>query len=406
MPLELAKEIELELEGSGDDTVKTIEPLLITYRGAATHFKDIEGGLISEFVIGAGNHQNKIIISIIKDSDHTANLRLRISALNNHPSNGEFSKLFKRIDILLQDVLFHLLSGLKPKGKARVLHRGKICPSCRVINDLNDKFCGECGFNFEKGETTSPIPPVGPAEPLPEVGSAKKGSLDRPALPEKPSIPRKPEKPNRPQLTIVENPERSSSPKLNLQSTPDLISQLDQKYKQKYECQLCDFKCAYKNTFILLLSDIENLEQPFKKFDEFLRTKDISSFSNYIYDFAITEMQKYPKFSNHEIPAIAYCIFSMLSWHILEKASEKIRLTFAKKMKERIGLRFKKENPLIASSTLIDTEVDGPIPTIKTGTLHIEENRCPYCYKKFDDRILKLKMKGYIVECPVCGKML
>ncbi len=402
-PLELVKKIELELENAQDATVRALEPLLTEYKGADIRFEEKNGGARAEFVIGAGENQNKATMHITQNSDNTAKMILEITSTYLPDSEVDLSGKGKRIDILLQDILLHVLPGLKPKGKAKILEKGKLCPNCQSVNEVNRKLCEGCGFNFSsmaQDSVLTPASPIKPVTPSKTVVSGEAASLEKPAgpvVPERPAIP---------VITSVEPLEMPIIPDRKAVSIPDLVTQLDEKYKNKYECQLCDYKCAYKSTFILLLSDMKNLEAPFKKFDDFLRTKDISSFADYIYDYSLAEMKKYPNYTKAELPAIAYCIFSTLSWHILEKASDKIRLTFAKKMKQEITTRFNKEFPSIPSTSLMDSELDAPLPTIKTGKLHIEENRCPYCYKKFDERTLKLKMKGYIVECPVCGKML
>jgi hypothetical protein len=405
-PLELIKKIELELENPQDATVRALEPLLTEYKGADIRFQEKNGGARAEFIIGAGENQNKATMLITQNSDNTAKMILEITSMCLPDSEADLTGKGETIDILLQDILIHVLPGLKPKGKAKILEKGKICPSCQTVNEVKGKFCESCGFNFSSMAQDSIVTPASPIKPATPVISSKTAASGEAASLEKPAIPVVPEKPAIPTITSVEALEMPTKPDRQAVSIPDLVTQLDEKYKNKYECQLCDYKCAYKSTFILLLSEMKNLERPFKKFDDFLRTKDISSFADYIYEFSLAEMKKYPNYTITELPAIAYCIFSTLSWHILEKASDKIRLTFAKKMKEQINVRFNKENPSIPSISLMNSEADAPMPTIKTGALLIEENRCPYCYKKFDERTLKLKMKGYIVECPVCGKML
>ncbi len=360
-PLVFIKKIMLKLKDSPEAAVRAAEPLLTAYKGAEIKFKENNKRLITNFTIGASPHKNDVSITFTSDTNNITNMILAVST-HTTARQEDSATIFKKFDILIEDILFHLMPGLNIEEKAKLLEKGKICPNCKTINDSDGKFCKECGLNFL--DLSFP-----PAE------STQKASIEteRPTSPESKSL---------------------------------TVQDLSNKYPKQYECELCDMKCAYKDPFILILSDKKNLEEPFKRFDEFLRTKDLAVFSDYIYDYAYEQMKKYPKFSIRELNNIAFCIFSILSFHILEKAPKNIRLTFAKKMKERINARFNKEYPSISSVSLIDTKVKSPLPTIKTGTLRIEENRCPYCYKKFDDRILKLKLKGYMVECPNCGTIL
>jgi hypothetical protein len=298
---------------------------------------------------------------------------MEVTAIGELSKTSEPADIAKKVDILIEDILFHILQGLRIKDKAKTIEKGKICIKCNKINDINSKFCNECGFNF--------------TETPPEPDLIQKPILETPPLPSK--FPRKP-------------PLKKEEPL----SEADLIKKLDSKYPNQYECTLCEMQCAYKTPFLLLLNDLQNLQEPFKRFDDFLHNKDLSVFSDYIYEFASDQLKKRSQFSKNEINNIAYCIFSILSFHILEKADKKIRLTFAEKIKERINDRYRKEFPSLSSTISIDTGSGAPLPTIKTGSLLIEENRCPYCYKKFDERTLKLKIKGYPVECPTCGHTL
>jgi hypothetical protein len=351
-PLVFVKMVELKLEDSVRDVVKSIEPLLTAYKGADIRFQEKDSGMITEFSIGAGVNTSNASISIVPNSSSMANFSLKITSAEN----------IRKIDILIEDILLHIISALKTKEKGKIVEKGKICPECKILNEVEGKFCKECGFNF-----------LNPSLPL-----------AKPALP---------------QLT-----KGAAELSTNREKKPEtMVETLNAKYPDQYECELCEMKCAYKDPFILILTDNRNLQEPFKKFDEFLRTKDITMFSDYIYEYASGQMKNYTQFSNRELNNIAYCIFAILSFHILMKADQKIRLTFASKMKERINLRFNREHPSISGSSLLGTEAKAALPSIKTGTLRIEENRCPYCYKKFDERTLKLKIKGYVVECPNCG---
>jgi hypothetical protein len=346
-------------------------------------------------------------------------------------SRGEVvSRMPKKVDILLEDVLFHIISDLKIQEKAKVIEKGKLCNKCQKINDMDAQFCKSCGTRIS-GESLQPIKvPPEPAK-LFEPQAPPEHPITLPKVPEialqqeSPALPKVPQKPpgedksqESPAIPPLLGKRSEEAPTistqitgaaLNLlseetsQSDQDLIKILDAKYTKKYECDLCEIKCAYKDPFFLILNDVKNLREPFKKFDDFLRTKDLLIFSNFIYNFAQDQMKRYPKYSLNELPDIAYCIFSILSFHILEKADQKIRLNFAEKMKAWITDRFNKENPVISGKTsLIAEEIGAPLPTIKTGLLHIEENRCPFCYRKLDERILKLKIKGYPVDCPNC----
>lgn len=361
-PLVLAKKIELKVENSILDTIKSIEPLLSAYKGAKIQFKQQNSGKFAEFTIGIGDNLSTASILIKPTSDKTSKMVLGIESTNESSVHDTPDQATKKIDILIEDILIHILPGLEIKEKAKLIEKSKICPHCKLPNEISVKFCVECGFNF-----------VDMAPPLPKL-------------------------PQRPPESLEEHSPRDHKPLT--------VEELSKKYPNQYECELCSMRCAYKDPFILLLNDLKNLEEPFKMFDKFLRTKDLVMFSDYIYEYASQQLKAYPNFSKNESTNIFFCIFSILSWHILEKAPQKIRITFAKKMKDRLKARFDGENPQISSGSLMDTEISSPHPTIKTGSLRIEENRCPYCYKKFDEKILKLKIKGYIVECPECGEPL
>ncbi|HUX98719.1 MAG TPA: hypothetical protein VMV49_04140 [Candidatus Deferrimicrobium sp.] len=365
------KKIELKLDNPVQETPGIIEPLLKDYKGIEMRFQNKDNGVYLEFNIGTGINKSIASIFIAPDSQNSTNMILEVTALGESAKPSESADVAKKVDLLIEDILFHILQGIKIKDKAKTIEKGKICVKCNKTNDINSKFCNECGFNFtEKLSFTDESP--------------QKPALESPRQPSKAPI----------QL----NPQKEE-----VLSEADLIKQLDSKYPNQYECALCEMKCAYKNPFLLLLNDLHNLQEPFKKFDGFLNNKDLGVFSDYIYDYTTDKLKKHSQFSKTEINHIAYCIFSILSFHILEKADKKIRLTFAEKIKERLNIRFEKEFPPLSSASALETGTDAAFPTIKTGSLLIEENRCPYCYKKFDERILKLKIKGYPVECPVCG---
>lgn len=335
-------------------------------------FQKKDNGVFLEFTIGSGTNTNKASIFIAPNSAETTTMTLEVSAVDDPSRLRNPDQVLKKLDVLIEDILFHIMSAVRIKEKAEMLEKGKICPKCNELNTVHSKFCNECGFNLLEQSPRLPSPP----------------DQAIPAASLSPSTePKEPPKP-------VEKPPLTEE---------EMIKNLDAKYDLKHECEICDFQCGYKAPFIMLLSDIANLKGPFKKFDEFLSSKDLTTFANYIYDFAIEQMKKHPKFTTNELPQIAFCIFSVLSWHILEKASQTIRLTFAKKMKERIDARFSKEHPSLTTKGELETGTT-PVITIKTGRLHIEENRCPYCYRKFDERTLKLKLKGYTAECPSCGE--
>jgi len=371
------KKIEVELENSIETIPSLIEPLLQNYKGAELRFQEKEKELSLDFDIGSGENQFNIAISLTPDSPGKTIMVLQVAAVEDPKVLRIPDKIIRKIDILIKDVLFHIISKLNIKNKAKILEKGRVCPSCTKLNDFDAKFCKECSFDFQKA--LQPKPPV----------------------PQKPSLPRKPivGVASSAESTPIKPKEVSVKPSL---TDEEIIEQLDRKYVLKYECSLCENSCQYRNPFILLLKDVKNLRESFEKFDEFLHDKDIDRFSDYIYEFAAKQMKKYPKFSPNELQPISYCIFSILSFHILEKASKSVRLTFAEKMKERLKARFRKDFPSSDLEELAAVDLDIATPTIKTGTLHIEENRCPNCYRKFDERTLKLKIKGYTVLCPNC----
>jgi len=471
-PLSFVKKIELKLENSLELAQKLIEPPLKNYKGEEILFKKKDLNLFTEFLIGSNANQSRISITLTPEVNNTTKLILEIISTGPLSRGEVVSRMPKKIDILLEDVLFHIINELKIKEKAKVLEKGKLCNKCQKINDIDAQFCKNCGIRIS-GESLQPIkapqelpesfkPQAPPEHPIilpkapkvanpqespalpkmpqkpPEVASPQ----ESPALPkmpqkppevaspqESPALPKVPPKPPEgvkpqtgpalPSLTPNKSEEaptistQITGTALNLlseepsQSDQDLIKFLDAKYTKKYECDLCEIRCAYKDPFLLILNDVKNLKDPFKKFDEFLRTKDLMIFSNYIYNFAQEQVKRYPKYSLNELPDIAYCIFSILSFHILEKADQKIRLNFAEKMKAWITDRFNKENPALSGKAgLVIEDIGASLPTIKTGLLHIEENRCPFCYRKLDERMLKLKIKGYPVNCPNCDHSL
>ena len=473
-PLSFVKKIELKLENSLELAQKLIEPPLKNYKGEEILFKKKDLNLFTEFLVGSNANQSRISITLTPEVNDTTKMILEINSTGPLSRGEVVSRMPKKIDILLEDVLFHIINDLKIKEKAKVLEKGKLCNKCQKINDIDAQFCKSCGTRIS-GESLQPIkvpqePPelFKPQEPpeypitlpkTPEIARPQespalprvprrfpeaKQPQESPALPKVPqkapevakpqerqALPKVPQKapevakpqtgpalPNPPPKESEEAPTISAQitgSALDLlseepsQSDPALIKILDAKYTKKYECDLCEIKCAYKDPFLLILNDVKNLKEPFKKFDEFLRTKDLVIFSNFIYNFAQEQVKRYqnPKFSLNELPDIAYCIFSILCFHILEKADQKIRMNFAEKMKAWITDRFNKENPSISGkASLIGEEIGAPLPTIKTGLLHIEENRCPYCYKKLTERTLKLKIKGYPVDCPNCDHSL
>ncbi|NVM29389.1 MAG: zinc ribbon domain-containing protein [Candidatus Helarchaeota archaeon] len=349
-----------------------IEPILQGYKGAELNFQERDKSKFLEFTIGTGANKNKISIIIVPVSERETGMTLEVESVDDPTILRNPDTTLKRIDILIEDILFHVMSALEIKDKAKVVEKGKTCPSCNKINDVSAKFCNECGFDFLE------------SSPSVDLQQSQK-PLEKPLLPSsmqtsKSSIP-------------AEAPPQSD------------VEILDAKYPNKYECELCSMQCAYKSSFILLLKDISNLGEPFKRFDEFLQIKDIAIFSDYIYEYADDLLKKYSKFSRKELSSISYCVFSILSWHILESASRKVRLAFAEKVKEHITARFEREDPSRSAGELV-TSKETPTITIKTGSLRIEENRCPYCYKKFDERTLNLKLKGYDVECSNCGTIL
>lgn len=371
------KKIELSLGNSSEGALKLIEPQLRAYKGDAIQFLDTDQGKEAQFVIGTGTDTTKAVLFIGPQGNNKSFLRLEISSISSNAKDNA-AEIIKKIDILIQDILLHTMSEVEVIGKAKLLNKGKTCPKCEVLNEIDAKFCKACAFNFS---------------------DSQKSILEVPKLPRKPAE----------MAPVVKSiqPEPIKTPELPIQrSDIDVIKELDRKYVLQYECELCDVKCRYKDPFLLLLRDIRNLKEPFKKFDAFLHTKDIEVFSNYIYNFSLDQLKNYPKFTRQESNHIAYCIFSILSFHILGKANRQIRLTFAAKIKERIQLRYEKEYPATTTLDTISNEIEDSLPTIKMGSLHIEENRCPYCYTKFDDRILKLKIKGYSVNCPVCDREL
>ncbi len=378
----------MELENSIETIPPLIEPLLQNYKGAELRFQEREKELSLDFSIGTGANQCNISISLTPESPGKTLMALEVVTVDDPAVLKIPDKAIKKIEILIKDILFHIVAELNIKNKARTVEKGLACPKCKQLNDIDSKFCKECGYNFLEVSQSSPRIPRKPS-----TGEAGPAS---PRIPQKPSI----------DVASSSSPSVEKSVEIikpTSQTEEDIIDQLNRKYVLKYECTLCDKSCYYLNPFILLLKDIKNLREPFEKFDTFLNDKDMDKFSDYIYEYAAKQMKKYPKFKPEELRLIAFCLFSILSWHILEKASKSVRLTFAEKMKERINFRFKKDFP---TSDIADVDLDKATPTIKTGTLHIEENRCPYCYTRFDDRILRLKVKGYEVECPVCGKML
>ena len=412
LPLSLVKKIELKLENSIESAKQLIEPLLKEYKGEEILFKKKDSNWFTKFTIGSSTNQSNLSINLTPDVNNTTIMTLAIIFTNSSSQGETMSQIAKRIDILIEDILFHIINDLKIKEKAKIIEKGKQCNKCKKVNDLDAQFCKICGNKIsEKPSKPSQEPPLeSPALPrLPK-------KLSEPSRPsqETSSISKtshkSPKPPNLSQKTTTEAFAPSSqissvvpdSLEEQPQSTQGLIKVLDLKYPNKYECGLCEIKCAYKDPFILLLNDVKNLKEPFKKFDEFLHTKDLLYFSDFIYNFAQDQLKRYPKFSLNELPNIAYCIFSILSFHILEKADQKIRLTFAEKMKTQINDRFNKENTSLSDKSLMGEDIGAAFPTIKTGLLHIEENRCPYCYRKFDERTLKLKIKGYPVNCPNC----
>ncbi|NVM53915.1 MAG: hypothetical protein HWN66_09450 [Candidatus Helarchaeota archaeon] len=371
----LKKKIKIKLESSVDDTPQLIEPLLQDYKGAELHFQKQNNGAYLEFNIGSDAIKNKASIFIAPDSDETTNMILEVISIDDPTQLRNPDQILKRLDIIIEDILFHLMSVLKIKDKAKIIEQGKICPDCKLINDVDAKFCKECGFNFSE---KSPPLPQQPQQPIMSTSLPSAKGIRMP----------------------TESKGKNPKPEV------DLIKQIDVKYPNQYECELCEMKCAYKDPFILLLSDIKNLGEPFQKFDDFLRTKDLTVFADYIYDYALAQLKQYPNLTNGEIRNIAYCIFSILSFHILEKAPKNIRLTFAEKLKDHINTRFKKEHPSTTSKGIVEGSIDSPYTAFKTGSLHIETNRCPYCYKKFDEKTLRLKTKGYMVRCPACDTLL
>jgi hypothetical protein len=452
-PLSFVKKIELKLENSLELAQKLIEPALKNYKGEEILFKKKDLNLFTEFLVGSNANQSRISITLAPEVNNTTKMILEIISTGPLSRGEVVSRMPKKVDILLEDVLFHIINELKIKDKAKVLEKGKLCNKCQKINDMDAQFCKSCGTRIS-GESLQPVkapqealesfkPQAPPEHPItlskaPEITSPQ----ESPAIPrvpqkppeeaspqESPAIPRVPQKPPegaKPQTGPASPPltpnKSEEAPAISMQITgtainllseepmqsdQDLIKILDAKYTKKYECDLCEIKCAYKDPFLQILNDVKNLKEPFKKFDEFLRTKDLMIFSNYIYNFAQEQMKQYPKYSLNELPDIAYCIFSILSFHILEKADQKIRLNFAEKMKAWITDRFNKENPAISGKAgLVTEDIGAPLPTIKMGLLHIEENRCPFCYRKLDERILKLKIKGYPVNCPNCDHLL
>jgi len=50
-----------------------------------------------------------------------------------------------------------------PRGKT-----GKVCPACETTNELNAKFCQECGYKFFKEGSEKP------KEPAPQIVQEKK----------------------------------------------------------------------------------------------------------------------------------------------------------------------------------------------------------------------------------------
>jgi len=436
LPLSLVKKIELKLENSIESAKQLIEPLLKEYKGEEILFKKKDSNWFTKFTIGSSTNQSNLSINLTPDVNNTTIMTLAIIFTNSSSQGETMSQIAKRIDILIEDILFHIINDLKIKEKAKIIEKGKQCNKCKKVNDLDAQFCKICGNKIsEKPSKPSQEPPLeSPALPrLPKKLSepskpSQEPPLESPALPRLPKKLSEPSRPSQETSSISKTSHKSPKPP-NLsqkttteafapssqissvvpdsleeqpQSTQGLIKVLDLKYPNKYECGLCEIKCAYKDPFILLLNDVKNLKEPFKKFDEFLHTKDLLYFSDFIYNFAQDQLKRYPKFSLNELPNIAYCIFSILSFHILEKADQKIRLTFAEKMKTQINDRFNKENTSLSDKSLMGEDIGAAFPTIKTGLLHIEENRCPYCYRKFDERTLKLKIKGYPVNCPNC----
>lgn len=434
-PLSFVKKIELKLENSPELAQKLIEPPLKNYKGEEILFKKKDLNLFTEFQVGSNANQSRISITLTPEINDTTNMILEIISTGPISRGEVVSRMPKKVDILLEDVLFHIISDLKIKEKAKVLEKGKLCNKCQKINEMDAQFCKSCGTRIS-GESPQPIKVQQEPSDLFKPQEPPEHPITLPKAPaiatphESPALPKMPQKPAE-DATAQEHPAiPTPAPKgseapiistqitgtaLNLlsgepsQSDQDLIKILDAKYTKKYECDLCEIRCAYKDPFLLILNDVKNLKEPFKKFDEFLRTKDLMIFSNFIYNFAQEQMKQYPKsnFSLNEFPDIAYCIFAILSFHLLEKADQKIRLNFAEKMKAWIINRFNKENPTLSGKTnLVSEDIGAPLPAIKTGLLHIEENRCPFCYRKLDERTLKLKIKGYPVTCPNCDHSL
>jgi len=368
-PITFTKKVKLILESSLEKAVQLIERRLKEYKGDEVKFGNTERGRSASFNIGTGVNKVDVFLYLTlegKDINPKTILQLEVTApLLNQQDKPEH--IMERLNILIKDLLLHTIAEVEIKGKATILKEGKECPKCGVVNDIDAKFCKECAFSFSKLMPTTPRLQQKQVI-MRSTSSSLLGSQDVKAEP----------------------------------STENIIKILNRKYALQYECEFCDVRdtCPYKKTFILLLKDIKNLKEPFKKFDAFLHTKDIETFSNYIYEFALNELEKHPEFSRQEINNIAYCIFSILSFHILEKANRQVRLAFARKMKEKIKARYFQEFPSKATAEISDSE--GDLPIVKMGSLHIEENRCPYCYKKFDERTLKLKIKGYPVHCPNC----
>jgi len=460
LPLILVKKIELKLENSIESAKALIEFPLKEYRSEEILFKKKASNWVTEFTIGSNTNQNKLSLTLAPEINNATVMTLEIISINSYSKGETVSQIAKKVDILLEDILFQIMNGLKIKGKAKVIEKGKQCNKCKKINDLDAQFCKICGNKISEvplspskvpkkalipskpSEENPTMPEISAIEspPLPKIPKKlleqSKLPLETPSMPripqepvlESPSIPRIPKKPINPSRPPRETPVIPRIPQKPIleasasftqpssdgpypfneqpQSTQELIKTLDSKYPHKFECELCEIKCAYKDPFILLLNDVKNLKEPFKKFDEFLRTKELIRFSDFIYDFAQNQLKQYPKFSLNELPDIAFCIFSILSFHILEKADHKIRLTFAEKIKNQLNHRFNKENLSILGKNLVAEDIGAPPPKIKTGLLHIEENRCPFCYKKFDERTIKLKIKGYLLNCPNCDHLL